>query len=46
MVPPTVELIEEEGESVPTDVESDVIAEEQPAIVTRTKAVTSDLRST
>jgi len=46
MAPPTVERIEVEGESVPTDVESEVIAEEQPAIVTRTQAMTSDLRST
>jgi hypothetical protein len=46
MVPPIVERIEDEGESVPTDVESEVIAEEQPANVTMTKAVSSDLRST
>jgi hypothetical protein len=46
MVPPTVERIEVEGESVSTDVVSEVIAEEQLANVTRTKAVTSDLRST
>ncbi len=46
MAPPTVERIEVEGESVPTDVEPEVVADEQPAIVTRTKAVTSDLRST
>ena len=46
MVPPTVGRIEVEGESVLTSVVSDVIAEEQPAKVTRTMAVASDLRST
>jgi hypothetical protein len=46
MVPPTVGPIVIAGDWLPTDVESEVIAEEQPANVTRTKAVTSDLRST
>ena len=46
MVPSTPGRTEVAGESVLTDGETEVIAEEQLANVISTKAVTSDLRST